>query len=405
MRSLLVNIWYNMRWKEGTMNKVIAVFIIGICSGIITFIFGSGLNLIINMSTKMSMYNVLLLPFVGLLTIYLRNRYKDEVDGSMGKIFKSTKEEERLSLLIIPFQMITTWLAHFTGASVGREGVAVQLGATFSNYISHLMPDVNRQNLTRIGMAAGFAGLFGTPLAATIFCYEVTRKHSYNLALIIYTLIATYIASMTSSLLGLSHFHFKIQFVQLSIIQIILLIICIFAFGIIGQFFALTLRLLKIKFASFQISQSVLIVGFSIIGGILLIAINDGRYMSLGTNIINDAFYSPENIKILDFMFKLLFTTFFVAVGFQGGEVTPLFAIGASLGVTLAIIFNLPVAIVAAIGYGFVFASATGAKYAGSILVLEVFGIALLPYVIIACVVYKYVIKLNESIYPVLPIT
>lgn len=384
------------------LSIIILALMIGVGTGIITFIFGTGLNLIIDLVAVTFPYNLLLLPLVGFLTISARDKYKSEVNGSMQQIFTATKDGRKLSILILPYQLLCTWGAHLAGASVGREGVAVQLGATIANYAADYAPAVSRKKITRLGMSAGFAGLFGTPLAATIFSFEVTRSRPFDWPYIVATLIAAYVANFVSGGLGLDHFHVDSEFQMFDIRQTILFVFCVLVFVIVGHLFAYSLVRVKALNANIKIEDKYKIVGLSIVGAVLLYAIGDGRYMSLGTNIISDAFNNPGNINALDFIFKFGFTIYFVGIGFQGGEVTPLFAIGSSLGVVLASIFGLPVTIVAGIGYAFVFGTATNAYIASTVLAVEVFGIGIAPYALIAMLITLAIRKDEHTIYPIL---
>lgn len=379
----------------------IVAFIIGVISGLVTFIFGLGINLISEFIQTAFPYNLILLPIVGLVTVKVRNDRILAVGSSMPRVFAATGDcDERLSKAIIPYQIIMTWLSHLSGASVGREGVAVQLGATIANVVSTYVPEISKSEFTRIGMAAGFAGLFGTPLAASVFCFEVTRKKNLEWQYIIAALIACYSANLTSTLCGLNHFHVTSEFILFNPRQLILFIFCIAAFVYLGQIFARLLAMAKRAYAKIEISEYLKIVLFSIVGAGLLLLIAQGRYMSLGTNIINDAFLNPSSIQLFDFIFKLGFTVYFVAIGFQGGEVTPLFAMGSSLGVVLAYYLSLPIVIVAGIGYAFTFGAATNAYITAAVLAIEVFGVAIMPYALIALIVTLLIKNNKYSIYP-----
>lgn len=374
--------------------------IIGVTTGLVTFVFGVGLNLISSFIQVAFPYNLILLPIVGYLTVIATQKHKSQLTGSMHQIFMATKNDKRLSILIVPFQFIATWFAHLAGASVGREGVAVQLGATIANNLSEMYPQLERKQLTRMGMAAGFAGLFGTPLAATVFCFEVTRKKTIEVNYVVATLIATFSANFVSGLLGLNHFHVQVQFEMFDTRQWLFFIISVIAFSLCGHFFAVGLKLAKEMVAKIKIDSQYRIVILSIIGGLLLMIISSGRYMSLGTNIINQAFNDPTSILVLDSLFKMLFTIYFVGIGFQGGEVTPLFAIGSSLGIALAYVFALPAAIIAAIGYAFTFGNATNAYIASSILAVEVFGLGVFPYALAALIITLFIRNDTHTIYP-----
>ncbi len=381
------------------LNLFLLSAIVGVVTGFITFIFGSGLNYIVSTIWQLQLYNLLLIPFVGLLTVYLKRKFP-QVDGSTVNMYHATNDGRKLSLLIIPYQIIMTWLSHLCGASVGREGVAVQLGAAVANSINHHVKQVNTQNFTALGMAAGFAGLFGTPLAATVFSIEVTKRKLTDIIYLIATLIAAIVANLTSANLGLNHFHFAVSFELITFNQLLYFIAIIIFVAAFGTFFAYFLSFLKKLLPRIIKNEYTRIVVFGVIFAYFLYVLNDGRYMSLGTNLIDDAFYNSQNLLLLDPVLKLLLTCAFISIGFQGGEVTPLFAIGASLGGFLALTYGLPVAIVAACCYGFLFAHATNAYYASFFLVIEVFSISVAPYALIALVISLFIAKRKHSIYP-----
>ena len=121
-----------------------------------------------------------------------------------------------------------------------------------------------------------------------------------------------------------------------------------------------------------------------------------GRYSGLGTNLINDAL--AGNVYYYDFILKFILTVVTISVGFQGGEVTPLFAIGATLGAVIGIIFNLPVVLFAALGYAAVFGSATNTLIAPMFIGIEVFGYRYTPYFFAVCAL-AYIFNGNNSIY------
>lgn len=76
----------------------------------------------------------------------------------------------------------------------------------------------------------------------------------------------------------------------------------------------------------------------------ILFALWQGRYCGLGTNLISAALNGDGKVAIMpwDRALKFALTIATLASGYQGGEVTPLFSIGASLGVVLAGILGMP---------------------------------------------------------------
>ncbi|MCJ0588341.1 chloride channel protein, partial [Enterococcus cecorum] len=260
-------------------------------------------------------------------------------------------------------------------------GVAVQIGATVSHTVGQKLNLKKHQTtLIVIGMAAGFAGLFQTPIAATFFALEVMFVGQLVYPALIPALIAAFIASGTSHFLGLEKFqvfvsdafafHFA-NFAKLMIIGII--------FGLTGSLFAKGLAYLKTFMSEKMVNPYLRIFIVGIVLSILLLLCHGGRYAGLGTNLIAASF-SGQTIYLYDFIAKLLFTIVTLSVGFQGGEVTPLFSIGASLGIVLAGLFHMPVILVAALGYAAVFGSVTNSLLAPILIGCEVFGFNYFPY-------------------------
>ncbi len=374
--------------------------LIGTLIGLTVFIFGFVLNQIISILPKLYPYNVLLLPLVGLLIIYLKNNQENKLHQSMQKVFLSTKKNHHLSLLIIPYQMLSTWLSHLVGASVGREGVAIQLGAVLSNNFQAKINNLNltKAHMTSIGMGSGFAALFSTPIAGIVIALELTsvKINYYYLFMLIG---CSFIANFITSSLNLPHFHnlIIIDYSNLNLSLIIRYLIAIIIIVTVGMLFAIVLKKSKKYLSKLIPNQYLKIFVFGVIL-VILILITDGRYMSLGLNLIDQSFNNFQAISTSDFLFKFILTILAISIGFQGGEVTPLFAIGSTLGVMLASVLFLDPLILAAIGYGFVFANATKAQYTGFILTVGLFGITLIPIALVALMVSK-LINQRHSIY------
>ena len=296
--------------------------------------------------------------------------------------------ENHIPKRLIPLVIVTTWLTHLFGGSAGREGVAVQLGATVSHWFCKKFSIPNTSKVFLVtGMAAGFAGLFQTPLAAVLFAMEVLVVGNLQLTALYPAMIASLVAAWTSHALGLEKFMQPISaHLGLSPILVIKLVLLGVLFGLCGNVFAYALLWSKKKAATIFPNPYKRIVVMGIVLSIVFLLLDKGRYSGLGTNLITASF-AGQSIYLYDWFFKLLLTVLTLSAGFQGGEVTPLFAIGASLGVLLAGLFGLPVSLVAALGYAAVFGSATS-TFLGPILIgCEVFGFSNFPYFFIVCVV------------------
>ena len=382
------------------LKLIIAGIIIGLIVGIIDTIFGRGLLLIGDIRKEYLYYFVPFLALAGLLIVFIYQKFAGKTGKGMGLIFEvGHGTEKEIPLRLIPIVTVATWITHLFGGSAGREGVAVQLGATLSHRFNKYFnfPDKSKVFLVT-GMAAGFGGLFQTPIAALFFGLEVLALGNLQLYALLPAVVAAFTASWTSSFLGLEKFTHIVNtnlsitpmtFIKFAILGII--------FGIAGNLFVYLQSFLK-KFATEKIKNPyyrIFLIGIFL--SIILLLLHKGRYTGLGTNLIENSF-SGKQIFGYDWILKLLLTTLTLAAGFQGGEVTPLFSIGASLGVVIAIFFGLPIEFVAAAGYISVFGSATNTLLAPIFIGGEVFGFNNLPFFVII-VIFAYLVNRKISTY------
>lgn len=379
----------------------ILAVIVGIIVGTIDALFGRVLIAISDFRTIHYQYLLPFLPLAGLSITAMYYYFSKLSLKGMKLVFEvGQKKTDSIPLLLIPLVMIGTWITHLFGGSAGREGVAVQIGATLSHAIGRKLnfPENGRLMLV-IGMAAGFGGLFQTPLSATFFAIEVIVIGKMDYEALLPALASAYTAAFTSHSLGLEKFSVVIKdSINLSGTKTILSIICLgILFGLVGRLFSFSLGRLKAYMGDKITDQFLRIGSMAIPLAILLFAFHGARYSGLGTNLISAGF-ANQTIYGYDWILKLLFTIFTLAIGFQGGEVTPLFSIGTSLGVILGGIFGLPPMLCAALGYAAVFGSATNTLIAPIMIGLEVFSGADMILFVIVCVI-AYGVNGDLSIY------
>ncbi|HEM6303605.1 TPA: chloride channel protein [Streptococcus suis] len=373
--------------------------LIGVGAGIITTLFGKILLEVGDLRSEFFTYLIPFLPLAGLVIVFVYQKWGREVQAGMGLVFKAGQGENvHISPVLVPLIISTTWLSHLFGASVGREGVAVQLGASLSHWLQKQgFKDLPKDMVTKIGMAAGFAGLFQTPLAASFFAIEVLIVGQYTWTSLPYCLVAAFAASTTSHLLGLEKFSHAIATTSFHFTDSFKWILIALCFGFIGNLFAWFLTQVKNIstrwFPNPYIKIAIMGVGLAV----LLFFFHQGRYTGLGTNLI-EASLAGEQVFDYDWLLKLLLTCLCLAAGFQGGEVTPLFAIGASAGAVLAGLLGLPTELVAALGYCAVFGTATNTLLAPIIIGYEVFGANLIPYAIPVLAI-AYLVNRKQTIY------
>ena len=388
-----------MKIKNISIYVLLAV-VVGIIVGAIDALFGRVLLFITDFRTEH--YKMLLpfLPIAGLLITYMYNKCSKESLKGMSLVLETTQEKrEGIPKALIPLVMIGTWITHLFGGSAGREGVAVQIGATLSHNISKKLNLPNNGKVMAIvGMSAGFGGLFQTPLAALFFAIEVITVGVLEYEALLPAFVGAYVASTTSHLLGLEKFFVNINDTipidEKAVVKIIILGI---AFGLAGKAFSYSLSKLKAFMGNKFKNPYVRIGVVSIPLAVLLFIVLGCRYCGLGTNIINNCF-NDGTVYSYDFILKIAFTVITLSIGFQGGEVTPLFAIGASLGYVLGGVMGLNPVVTASLGYAAVFGSATNTLIAPMLIGLEVFGSQNMTMFVVVCII-AYVLNGNKSIY------
>lgn len=384
-----------------SLKYVLLAILTGVLVGIIDAVFGRGLLAISDFRTTHYLYLIPFLPFAGLLITWMYHHFSETSLKGMTLVFETgQKKRDDIPLFLIPLVMFGTWITHLFGGSAGREGVAVQIGATLSHALGRRfhLPKDNRVMLIT-GMAAGFGGLFQTPLAAVFFSMEVIVAGKIQYEALLPALIASYTAAYTSHTLGLEKFYvplkdtLKISDANMAARLVILGIL----FGLAGRSFSFLLAKSKKIFAEKMTNPYIRIGVSSIPLALILFLLYNGRYSGLGTNLISAAF-SDGTIYPYDWILKLLLTVLTLAIGYQGGEVTPLFSIGASLGIVLGGSLGLSPVHCAALGYAAVFAGATNTLFAPILIGLEVFGTNdMVPFLIVC--IFAYLVNGDNSIY------
>jgi len=257
------------------------------------------------------------------------------------------------------------------------------------------------------GMAAGFGAVFGTPIAGAIFALEVLAIGRIKYDALIPCLIASILADITCASCGIQHTHYTISFnshdqlrlipfLSVDIMLLFKVIVSGAVFGLAGFVFAETTHIIKNK--SNQCLRDKWLIPF--IGGILVVGISyligSMDYLGLGvTNPNKDGVsivsaFSPGGAMSASWLIKLVLTAITLGMGFKGGEVTPLFFIGATLGNTIASLTGAPVDLFAGLGFIAVFAAATNTPVACTMMGVELFGGNNSLYYAVACFTAYY---------------
>lgn len=310
-----------------------------------------------------------------------------------------------------PIIVLTTVITHLFGGSAGREGTAVQVGGSISAAFCKLfkLPDHERHILLTAGVAAGFGAVFGTPLTGALFAVEVLTFKRLKINLVLPALLASVVADRTVSLLGISHTHYQIgQLPSFEGMDELYLMgkvtLASLGFGLASYGFLLFSRI--VKQVSLKMAPQKWMVPVAGGAAIILLTVLNGKpdYLGLGVEaqypgaVTIASSFLTGGADTWSWLWKTIYTGITLGTGFKGGEVTPLFFIGSTLGNTLSVWMNAPAGLFAALGFLAVFSGATNTPVACTIMGAELFGPEYLFYFAIACFV-AYLSSGDSGIY------
>lgn len=340
------------------------------------------------------------LPIGGLLIGLLYYYFGKDIEAGNNLLIATIHEpRQTIPLRMAPFVYLGTIATHFFGGSAGREGTALQMAGSIADQFSKPfnLSVADRKVLIIAAVAGGFGSVFGTPLAGAIFAVEFFLIGRIRYNALFPTFITAVIADRVTQLWKTPHTHYHIDLIpDISFLNLVYTILGGIFFGLCASAFSKLMHKTSDLFKS-KIAYPPL---RPFIGGVIVICMiwimGTTKYIGLGIPTIVASF--DQQLPAYDFALKMILTILTLSAGFKGGEVTPLFFIGATLGNALSLFIPLPTGLLAGMGFVAVFAGATNTPIACTIMAIELFGGECGVYVAIACVV-SYLVSGNNSIY------
>jgi len=349
-----------------------------------------------------------ILPFGLMLTIWIIQTFDKNATGhGTEKVIEAVHENNGyINAKVIPVKLIATVITIFSGGSVGKEGPGAQIGAGAASFVGTVLKfsKKDRKKLVICGISAGFASVFGTPIAGAIFGIEVLVVGVIMYDVLLPSFIAGFAAFTTAQFFGIEYPYYDITFYRSFDLDIKLISQVVMAgvfFGIVALFFTIMVNqieksLKKLPYNKYQIAFA---------SGTLMVLISfflSTKYLGLGLDTINNIL-DPTSDAIMDvnwwdFMMKTLFTSLSLGSGGSGGIITPIFYVGATIGATFGHFVGNHISLFAALGFVSVLAGTTNTPIASIIMAVELFGTNMANYAALS-VVIAFLITGHRSVF------
>jgi H+/Cl- antiporter ClcA len=345
---------------------------------------------------------VFLLPLGGLMVGWVYWRWGGLANGGTGHVIDQAHTlSTRVPARMTPLVLIGTVITHLFGGSAGREGTAVQMGASLADTLRRalrLTDPTERRWMLQAGISGGFSAVFGTPVAGVVFGMEVLNMGRVRYDALVPCLIAALVGDLSARVLGAHHAHYpQTPLTELDAALVLKVALAGVLFGLCAWLFISLTHAVKHAAAHWLRWPPLR----PLVGGVAVIALaamlQTDAYLGLSLPLIADS-VNGAGVPPLAFLFKLVLTAVTLGTGFMGGEVTPLFVMGATLGFSLGGPLGVEPTLLASIGFVAVFAGASNTPLACALMGIELFGGGAALYLLMACAL-AYLFSGHRGIY------
>lgn len=342
---------------------------------------------------------ILLLPVGGIMIVGIYQLFRYRNDRGTNMILSAIHSGGAVPYRVAPLIIFATIVSHLFGASVGREGAALQLGGSLGNLLSRIvrLDEKDKKVMIMCGMSAAFAALFGTPMAAAIFALEVIHVGVMYYAALVPCIFSALIASMFSAGMGIHPEAFIIKAVpEAGIVSIGLTVILAVICAAVSVIFCMMLHGAGLFFRKYLKNPYLRILAGSAAIILITIILGTDNYMGAGIGVIERAI--DGEAAPLSFLFKMVLTALAIGCGFKGGEIVPSFFVGATLGCVVGQLIGLEPSTAAAVGMVGMFCCVTNCPISSILIAFELFGYEAVPFFIV-CIAVGYLMSGYYGLY------
>lgn len=386
----------NMR---ASLRTLALTLLVAVLMGAAAWAFLSALNLV-TAAREAHVALFALLPVVNLATAWIYRNHGLRAARGNNLVIDSSVTGTPIHARMAALTFICSVATHAAGGSAGREGTAVQIGGTIASNVAGIfhLDGRDRQDLMLAGISAAFGGVFGTPLAGAFFGMEMCTVGKLNYSAGLYCLVASFAGDLTARAIGTGHtFNVIASVPAMEPATVALVVLAAVVFGLVARLFSASIRAVKRIYATRITNYLVAALAGSLVLLAVYAVFGLWSFGGLSEWLVQAGFAGTTGPA--DVIAKLACTALTLGAGFQGGEVTPLFGIGASLGGWLGQLTGLEPSFMAALGMVGVFGAALNVPITTIMLSIDMFGGVGVGYFVIVAFV-SYLVAGHRSVYP-----